>query len=344
MVYSTKRHSVAANKFSATFVRIMHRFIRTFLLLSTTCLLGACSNAVVQPELNFIGIGSGTLVSDVNTIQYTQTFDPSARSLIAVVSFAKIMDGSTVQATWFSPDDRSMPLGRTSIVTKSGATLARFSFVSKENWQPAPYQLRIDVQSGEDPTTMKTASGSLAFFIGMKENEIKAYLSDLAAWKREDERKRAILTDQQKKEQDITDSAQKLFGSAGAMIALRTDFIGSKQDQYFIVGQNEEDLDAPPMGGGGPGVLYSGVPQGFAITDQSGSLILAMGETVKKNRIIRDNKTTLSSILPKSGDLQVVVLPSHTIAITWQNTDKKSCTIELRPDGDTFVVGEEQCS
>ncbi len=323
----------------------MNRSALYIFVVATTLFLAACNTKVVQPQINFIGVGSGTLLSDVNAIQYTQIFDPSSRSLIAVVSFAEIIDGSTVQATWFSPDDRSMPLGRTTIETRSGAKLARFSFVSKENWQPAPYQLRIDVQSGTEPKTMKTTSGSLVFFIGMQETEIRKYMTDLAAWKRDDERKRTILTDQQKKEQDVVDSAQKLLGAAGAMIALRADFIGSNKDQYFIVGRTAESMDAPPMENGAAGVLYSGTPQGFALMDQSGSLILAMGETVKKNRIIRDGKKTLSSVLPKSGDIQVVVLPSHTIAMTWQKKESQTCTVEIHVEKTgKFVVGEEKCS
>lgn len=322
----------------------MYRIIVSLSALITTLFLSACGNAGVQPKINFIGVGSGTLASDVNKIQYTQTFDPSARSLIAVVSFEQIMDGSTVQATWFSPDDRSMPLGRTSIVTRSGAKLARFSFVSKEDWQRSPYQLRIDVQSGTDPQKMKTASGSFAFFIGMKDQEIKNYLADLAAWKREDEKKRAVYTEEQKKEQAIIDSAKVLLGSAGATIALRSDFIGSDKDQFFIVGQKKEELDAPPMGGGGAGVLYSGIPQGFVIMDQSGGLLLAMGEIVKGKRIVRDAQTTLFGNFPKTGDLQVVVLPSHTIAITWQKSARESCTVEIRMEGGKFVYGgDEPC-
>lgn len=323
----------------------MLRSLFLAVIFTLTMTLSACGSEVVQPRINFIGIGSGTLASDVNAIQYAQTFSPDAKSLVAVVSFADIADKSTVQATWFSPDERTMPLGRTTIQTDSGAKLTRFSFVSKQEWEPAPYLLRIDVQSGTDPKTMKTTSGSLAFFIGMDDKSIKAYLEDLAVWKYEEQRRSAVLNEQLQRERDMTDATAAMLGAFATRIALVADFIGQGAQEYFLVGQTAEEASIPPAGGGAPNVLYSGTPQGFAIVDGSGGVLLAVGETVKGKRIVRDAKSTIFTGLPKTGELGVVVLPSKTIAVTWQKSDRQTCTIEIRTGSNAvFVVSEEVCS
>jgi len=111
------------------------------------------------------------------------------------------------------------------------------------------------------------------------------------------------------------------------------------------VGQTAEEASIPPAGGGAPNVLYSGTPQGFAIVDGSGGVLLAVGETVKGKRIVRDAKSTIFTGLPKTGELGVVVLPSKTIAVTWQKSDRQTCTIEIRTGSNAvFVVSEEVCS
>ncbi len=164
-----------------------------FPLLSALFLAGCSGGPAEPPQINFIGIGTGTLATDVNRIHFTQTFQPTDTQLVAVVSFAYVEKGTTVEATWFSPDERVIPLGRTQIVTASGAHIARFSFASKQPWKAAPFEVRIDAISGTD-ATMKTASGSLPFFIGMKDADIKTYLDEYAIWQ-QNERKKTEASD-----------------------------------------------------------------------------------------------------------------------------------------------------
>ena len=138
------------------------------------------------PTIEFIGVSTGTLTTDVNQLNFKDRFSVKEHDIVAVVSFAQIEEGTRVQATWFSPDDRRMPLGRKEIVTQSGAKLARFSISSAEDWQPAPYMLDVRAMVGEGEH-MLTASGSLHFFIGMDDEDVLEYQEELAAYKKQQE-------------------------------------------------------------------------------------------------------------------------------------------------------------
>lgn len=145
-------------------------------------LLTACTQNV-QPVIQFIGIGEGNMQSDVNQLQFADRFEATQRELVAVVAFSQVQDGTTVQATWFSPDDRAMPLGRTSVVTASGATVARFSLASRTDWESSPYLLMIDAFIGEGESRL-TATGALHFFIDMTDTEIQTYKTEYEEAKR----------------------------------------------------------------------------------------------------------------------------------------------------------------
>ncbi len=319
----------------------MKTLVSLVAVLSVSLSLSACGSDSVKPTINFLGIGTGTLSTDVRSIHFSQTFKPTDQQLVGVVSFAQISEGTTVQATWFSPDDRAMPLGRTSIVTQSGAKIARFSFTSTELWRPAPYALRIDAISGTQEN-VQTASGTISFFIGMKDDEIGKYLQEYADWKEEERKKREVFTAKEQAEQALTKKAATILSVPTAAIVLRSDFTGSGSLQYFIVGQTKEEAAMPP-GGGSPGVLYSGTPKGFVIMDGSGALLLASGEIVKGKHIIRDSVRTITTELPMVGDVQVAVLPSGTISMTWLEK-KKTCTMEVRAGkGGIFVAEEKVC-
>jgi len=133
-------------------------------------------------------MSSGSLATDLNALEFRTDFNPEETSLLGVVAFDEIPDGSVVQATWFSPDDRRMPLGRTQIVTESGAKVARFSFARAIPWDPAPYLLQVHAWPKDHPEA--TASGSIQFFIGMTEEEKKTYADEFAAWKKTEEEER----------------------------------------------------------------------------------------------------------------------------------------------------------
>ena len=96
--------------------------------------LTACGSVPPPPSIKFIGIAEGTLQTDVQSLKFSDIFERKTRSIVGAVSLSKPMDGATVVGTWFSPDDRSMPLGRTNILLESGATLARFSLANANDW------------------------------------------------------------------------------------------------------------------------------------------------------------------------------------------------------------------
>lgn len=139
---------------------------------------------IVQPVISFIGISVGTLATPINQLTFRDRFTVNDRQLVALVSFEQITDGSEVWATWFSPDDRAMPIGRKTVFTQSGATLLRFTIASQDAWKPAPYALRVDAfaphKPGERPLT---ATGSTQFFIDMTEREVGEYRAAYAEWK-----------------------------------------------------------------------------------------------------------------------------------------------------------------
>jgi hypothetical protein len=309
---------------------------------SAALLLSACSlGQPRQPQINFIGIGTGTLTTDVNSIKFRSTFSPKERQLVGVVSFSQIDSGTTVMATWFSPDDRTIPLGRTQINTQKDAHIARFSFASRQDWRAAPYMLRIDAIAGSGKY-QRAASGSVSFFIGMRDADIKAYIQDYTDWQKAQAKENAKLSAQQQLEQTFTTKVSTLLQVPAASVALRTDFTGGGKTDYFITGSASQDNT--PEGGGGPGVLYSGTPLGFAVVDGSGNLLLIGGEQSNGKRIVRDASQTIVDNLPAKGDLQVVVLPSASIAITWSDATQKSCTVEIHAGSNShFVAGATSC-
>jgi len=153
---------------------------------------------VEQPVIQFIGISEGTLATTSNDLEFMQSFEATSRDLVGVVAFSAIADGSTVQATWFSPDDRSMPMGRTSIQTASGSKVARFTLSSQEDWESSPFMLDIRAWHGEEESRL-TASGSVHFFTGMTDEEIMSYYEERRAW---DDQKEKQRQEQEKTEQE----------------------------------------------------------------------------------------------------------------------------------------------
>jgi hypothetical protein len=305
-------------------------------------LLTACRASVPdKPSIKFIGIGVGSLKTPVEDIQFRDTFDVKDLQLIAVVAFDRIQEGTTVQATWFSPDERRMPLGRTNIVTQSGATMARFSFASKESWQPAPYMLRIDAMQGEGET-MQTASGSISFFIGMKQREIDQYRKEFDEWSKADAEHRAEVEAKIETERAIVERAKGVLGSDEGTLVLRRDLTGDGVEDFLIgsTGKKEEEGPMPPSGGG-PGVLASGEFDQFLLTDQSGSSLLALKGGRRFHTVMAMDAVILPE-LKADGPVTVTVLPSGTFSLSW--TSKKApCAVDLRRAAGTWEAGEVVC-
>ncbi|HVW66653.1 MAG TPA: hypothetical protein VHA78_02885 [Candidatus Peribacteraceae bacterium] len=308
-------------------------------LLLSACMRGGSD----QPAINFIGIGTGTLVTDVNAIHFRNTFKTSETKLVGVVSFAHIAQGSTVQATWFSPDERVPPLGRTTITTESGAKIARFSFASKEPWKPAPYELRIDASTGKGEN-LKTDSGTLAFFIGMTQPDIDAYKKDYAAYQKTVAEQNAAAEAQQAAESALAQQAARFMDARRAFVVFKGNLTGGGTD-YVIQGSDTTVEDAaPPGGGAAPGVLYAAALKQFAILDGSGNVLLGVQKKSNGFNALKSGSGTFYDKLPRGADLQMAVLPSGSIALTWTDASQKTCTLEATVTKDhRYGAGSSEC-
>lgn len=162
-------------------------------------------SAEQKPVIQFIGMSVGTLETSLDALEFTEKFDTTDHTLVGAVQFAEVLEGTKVQATWFSPDERRMPLGRTTIITESGAMVARFSINSDVDWTPTPYLLRIDAMYGEGEA-MQTASGSTHFFIGMNDEEITSYHEEFRVWNEQKEKQRF---EQEKKDQEKAEDPEE---------------------------------------------------------------------------------------------------------------------------------------
>ena len=308
-------------------------------LLSLSCVfLGACSlQKSDQPVLGFIGIGTGTLATNLQQIQFRDRFTTEERELVAVAAFEKIRGGSTVMATWFSPDERRMPLGRTTIAIESGATVARFSFASKVPWEAAPYQLRIDAMTGEGER-VKTASGSISFYIGLSDSDVAAYQQEFAAWQQADAAARASWDVRTREQENRLQQAKKLVRAKFGSLLLEHDLTGDGQKEY-VYGMTKEEQMMPP--GGSPGVLASADVDQLVVLDSSGVSLLMLRAKGGK-RVLTAGEEMLSKEITGAGTVHVTFLPTGTCSLTWQEKSA-SCTLEVRRGKEGFSAGEPVC-
>lgn len=300
-------------------------------------LLCACTPKVAGPKLSFIGIATGTLVTDLNALAFNSAFGTDDRNLVAVVGFEDVQEGTTVQATWFSPDDRQMPLGRTSIITQSGARIARFSFVSKDPWAAAPYMLQIHAFIGGGKS-MRSATGSVSFFIGMNDLQIAEYRREFESWKAVEASQRTKWEREQAAFQQLLARIREELTFEYSTVLLRTDLTGDGSEDYVISDNAEEGTQI-----GGAGVLVSSDVGRFAVVSNSGSVLFAVRDHGKK-RIAESLGMTLTDTLP-IGDktMQLSVLPSFALSLYWPRGDTEVCFAEFEPSGKGYRLAREGC-
>ncbi len=149
---------------------------------SLLCLTACDRTPVEPPSIDFIGIATGSLTTDLNALKFRNSFKKEETQLVGIVGFSHIDAGSTAQATWYSPDERTPPIGRSSAITQPGARTARFSFASGDGpWTSNSYKLRVDITTGHG-IRKQTATGSLFFYIDKSDSEIRAYQEEYRAW------------------------------------------------------------------------------------------------------------------------------------------------------------------
>lgn len=303
-------------------------------------LLAACA-APSTPAIGFIGIAKGDLRSDVSTLAFADRFSASDHSLVGVVALKEPVSAGRAVATWFSPDDRTMPLGRTTVELGSGATVARFSFANKENWKPAPYMLdvRLEVPARksrpESPVYRETSSGSMHFFIGLTDRQVQTYVDDYIEWQRREEEQRRFAAAGTAREQNILAAAKLFLRAPSAVLALRQDLTGDDRDEFVVA----DTGGLPPLTPPSPPLLLSNPVQGFAILDGSGTALISLGPQ-KGGRVLSLLGTAVTTIPP--GPVHLTLLPSSTVSLAW-NAANSTCTLEFSPSGHTWTAGEERC-
>lgn len=132
----------------------------------------------MPPKIAYIGVSEGDLTTAAEDLNFQSRFGAGSQSLLGVVQFASVSDGTVIQADWFSPDDRTPPIGRMKVVTASGSKIAGFSIVPPGEWKSSPYMLSILAVTEDDGKRM-TASGSIRFFVDMTDEEVVEYLDSL---------------------------------------------------------------------------------------------------------------------------------------------------------------------
>lgn len=254
--------------------------------------LSACS-AVPPPDIAFIGVASGTMLTAREDLRFGERFPAAIHSIIGVAALKQPANGARVQATWFSPDDRRMPLGRRMIMLESGATVARFTLTNTENWVPAPYMLDIRVYAPGKPdeAVVETGSGQVQFFVGMNEKAIAAYGEEFKEYQVRESEIRLIEQTKNEETNTIISSARLALGAPKAILALTADLTGDTSPEFVILDTGGQPAFVPSPG---PSPLLSATVRGFAIFSGSG-----------------DNMITRTD-----GPLVVVILPSGTISIT----------------------------
>lgn len=275
----------------------------------------SCGPKPEQAEITFLGIASGTLKTPLNDLAFKDRFEVDENKLVAVVAFGESVDETDVQATWFSPDDRRMPLGRKSITMESGATIARFSFATNDEWQNSPFMLDIRTKTGEGEEA-KTSSGQLHFFVGLDEKQIVAYNDEYSAYKEHEAQKRRMYAQKQEKEEKAKTIAMARLGGSVADIGHRFDVNGDGEEELIII---DPPSDEPFMGATETGAVFSADVKKFAITNLSGSTVL---ETIEEGGeiIMHGIQGPLATSFKAGSEIHLVLYP-ESVTIKWEEND-----------------------
>lgn len=297
----------------------------TPLLLSALAvlLLGGCMQETKAPVIAYIGTAVGDMNSDITTLQFTDRFSTEDTSLLTVVGFENIAEGTTVRAMWFSPDDRTAPIGLQTITAEGNGTIARFLLRPNVAWDSAPYKVIVYAEHDHDdnPDTMPLrGSGSMQFFIGLSEDEINEYKREFAEWERRDNEKRAARAAKNAIEQEALQYARENLGAPEAITIQRLDVDGDGTKELLVIDTKNQPEAMPDVG------RYT--VNGFVITSPLYGILLSS----KDERIA-------------TSPLFLQVLQTGTVMVSWQE-GRKRCEREYRWDaeGGKYVVGVERCT
>ncbi len=315
---------------------------RTFILLSLVCTslsLSACKGTPVawKPEIVFLGIATGSLATPVDRLHFRNYFAANDRELVAVVAFKEPMDGMKVQATWFQPDDRNAPLGRSIVTTQSGAAVARFSFASREDWQSTPFMLWIDAEATRGKT-VRTATGSLHFFMNVSPTKAEAYRREYLMYKSMEAKQIEKYQEQYAKEQQMIERLKTTLQDENLQMAGQTDLNDDGLPEYIIISTEQP---SPPSSM--PGLIASASTKAFALTNQSGALFLAFHKEGPRNFLTSNSGAIAAQLPPPGTDITFHLLASKTIVMAWESKMKR-CISELAWENPNYSLRSEQCT
>lgn len=293
--------------------------------------------ATTNTDINFIGIATGTLATDVNDLTFSPTFSVDDHEIVGVVSFDSIQEGSIVQATWFSPDDRRIPLGRKEIVTQSGAKVAKFSIANSATWEPSPYMLDIYVYN---PTRTKTtASGSTHFFIGMEEEAIREYLTEYRTYKQLELEERNRREAEQRENETIKDMVSRNWNADDAGISLRLDITGDGKEELFIT-----DPIIGPDAQYSDNTILSMDIDNMAIYDKSGSgSALFLLESGRREKLVHVDGITLDQPILTGDQIKLTIPSESTLRLEW-NEGTDACAWNLRFATGSYTTTDRACA
>lgn len=287
--------------------------------------MSGCSSAPKKPMIRFIGVATGSLISPVDSLSFSTRFKATDHDLVGVVAFSDVQNGTNVQATWFSPDDRRMPLGRTEIVTKSGATVARFSLSSKKNWDSAPFVFHILASRGEGEKQV-TASGSTQFFIGMTDRDVKEYHDSYTEWEKRDTEKRRATAEADALDHVVQEKAQAILQSPIAVLALRRDLDADGTKDVLFLDTRDQPEYAP---GQEQGFLLNATVRQFIALTASGKTVMSVRQTKSGYSFENAKGTQTRFAQARVQSLHVTYLASGTMSLSWIEGEK-ACALEAR--------------
>jgi len=307
---------------------------KLILLFSSFLAISACSSPEAA-EITFLGISSGTLTTAIDDLEFKDRFNKDEKNLVALVAFGESVDETDVQATWFSPDDRKMPLGRKSITMESGATIARFSFASTEDWQASPFMVDIRTRTGEGED-VKTSDEQLHFFVGLDENKITAYWDEFNSYKEHEAEKQRVYAMKREMEEKAKEEVRMRLKASVADIVHRYDVNGDGEEELIII---DPPLEEPFMGAEEEGAVFAADVSKFSISNLSGATVLETREE-KVSMVIYGIQGPLETSVPKDEEIHLVLYPEY-VTISWEE-DELSCSQEFTFDEDWVEVGGEK--
>lgn len=309
----------------------MKRFI--FVALGLLVLAGCGSTP--DPKIQFMGISPGGMQTTLEELKFGDRFPVSEKEFVAVISLENAVDGTSVEATWFSPDDRTMPLGRTAIITESGATIARFTLATTDTWKPAPYKVMVDVK--EPKNFITTATGSLQFFIGMTDKQIEAYQAEWTEFDRRNQEELHALKTEGEFEQGLANKAAATFGGT-AVLALKKNLLGDEDPEYVFIDTRNQDAYIPSESAT---ASMEAMVRQLVVVDADGGEYFSIKEK-GKSKEVRSGDKVLTSVSTPDG-VHVSLLPTGTWVLQWEASGK-SCVQEIRKADAAYEAADAVCS